>query len=401
MEHGPIIGERRQTTWLLEGGIRFFLAAALTASQTTGGYAPFALGLVAAAGPGIPGAAALAGTAAGSLLFLDFAEALPHLAIAILILTAATSFRGSSFLGSPKAQVLTAAGLTLAVQGIYVAQSLSPLEHLTPCLAAVGLTGASAWFFRPLLQPDGERPLRDGVLFLTAALLLAFMDLTLLGISLGRAALCTLLAYAAYDQGLAAGAAIGLGLGLTVDLCTGSGNGLFTAGFGFAGLLAGSRQGHRRSTAAVAFLLAVLAALLPAEEPFSQPLLVEALLGMAVFLLLPGRLFGGKRVAYHAHGVMLIIVIYKRAVFAYNGLHGPLAQHHIAPACGPARYGDKLKPAFLQLPHGGIRFACQLAAVCYGIVHVEQYIFQLIQLTRLFFAKSLHVCPSFAQQKRP
>ncbi len=296
MEHGPIIGERRQTTWLLECGIRFFLAAALTASQTTGGYAPFALGLVAAAGPGIPGAAALAGTAAGSLLFLDFAEALPHLAIAILILTAATSFRGSSFLGSPKAQVLTAAGLTLAVQGIYVAQSLSPLEHLTPCLAAVGLTGASAWFFRPLLQPDGERPLRDGVLFLTAALLLAFMDLTLLGISLGRAALCTLLAYAAYDQGLAAGAAIGLGLGLTVDLCTGSGNGLFTAGFGFAGLLAGSRQGHRRSTAAVAFLLAVLAALLPAEEPFSQPLLVEALLGMAVFLLLPGRLFGGKRV---------------------------------------------------------------------------------------------------------
>ena len=268
MEHGPIIGERRQTTWLLEGGIRFFLAAALTASQTTGGYAPFALGLVAAAGPGIPGAAALAGTAAGSLLFLDFAEALPHLAIAILILTAATSFRGSSFLGSPKAQVLTAAGLTLAVQGIYVAQSLSPLEHLTPCLAAVGLTGASAWFFSPLLQPDGERPLRDGVLFLTAALLLAFMDLTLLGISLGRAALCTLLAYAAYDQGLAAGAAIGLGLGLTVDLCTGSGNGLFTAGFGFAGLLAGSRQGHRRSTAAVAFLLAVLAALLPAEEPF-------------------------------------------------------------------------------------------------------------------------------------
>ncbi len=105
--------------------------------------------------------------------------------------------------------------------------------------------------------------------------------------------------------------------------------------------------------------------------------------------------------AYHAHGVMLIIVIYKRAVFAYNGLHGPLAQHHIAPACGPARYGDKLKPVFLQLPHGGIGFACQLAAVCYGIVHVEQYIFQLIQLTRLFFAKSLHVCPSFAQQKRP
>lgn len=296
MEHGPILWERRQTTRLLEGGIRFFLAAALTASQTAGGYAPFALGLVAAAGPGILGAAALAGTAAGAFLFLGFADALPHLAIAILILTAATSFRGSALLSSPKALSLTAAGLALAVYGIYVAQSLAPLAHLTPCLAAACLTGVSAWFFRPLLQPDGTRPLRDGLLFLAAALLLALSDLTLMGISLGRTGLCALLAYAAVDMGPAAGAAMGLGIGLTADLCAGTGGGLFTAGFGLAGLLTGSRQGHRRSAAAAAFLLAVLAALLPFSDPFTQPLLVEALLGMAIFLLLPGRLFGGKRI---------------------------------------------------------------------------------------------------------
>ena len=296
MEHGPITWERRQTVRLLEVGIRFFLAAALTASQTAGGYAPFALGLVSAAGAGIPGTAALAGTAAGAFLFLDFSAALPHLAIAILILTAATSFRGVARLNTARAQALTAAGLTLAVQGIYVAQSLAPLEHLAPCLAAVCLTGASAWFFRPLLQPDSTQPLQNGLLFLTASLLLALNDLTLLGVSLGRAALCTLLAYTAYDRGMAVGAAAGLGLGLTVDLCTGAGDGLFTAGLGLAGLLAGSRQGHRRSWAAIAFLAAVLAALLPAEDPFAKPLLVEALLGMAAFLLLPGRLFGGKRV---------------------------------------------------------------------------------------------------------
>ena len=296
MEHGPITWERRQTVRLLEVGIRFFLAAALTASQTAGGYAPFALGLVSAAGAGIPGAAALAGTAAGAFLFLDFSAALPHLAIAILILTAATSFRGVARLNTARAQALTAAGLTLAVQGIYVAQSLAPLEHLAPCLAAVCLTGASAWFFRPLLQPDSTQPLQNGLLFLAASLLLALNDLTLLGVSLGRAALCTLLAYTAYDRGMAVGAAAGLGLGLTVDLCAGAGDGLFTAGLGLAGLLAGSRQGHRRSWAAIAFLAAVLAALLPAEDPFAKPLLVEALLGMAAFLLLPGRLFGGKRV---------------------------------------------------------------------------------------------------------
>ena len=53
MEHGPITLQREQAVRLLGGGIRFFLGAALTASQTAGGYAPFALGLVAAAGPGM------------------------------------------------------------------------------------------------------------------------------------------------------------------------------------------------------------------------------------------------------------------------------------------------------------------------------------------------------------
>lgn len=295
MEHGPIIWERRQTVRLLEGGIRFFLAAALTASQTAGGYAPFALGLVAAAGPGFSGGMALAGAAAGAMLFLDFAQALPHMAIAILILTAAISFRGSALLGTPRAGALTAAGLSLVVHGIYVAQSLAPLEGIAPCVAASCLTGVSAWFFRPLLQLERGEEFRRGVLFLTAALLLGLQDLELLGLSLGRAALCTLLAYAAVDLGAAAGAALGLGLGLVTDLCAGSG-GVFTAGFGLAGLVTGRWQGGRRASAAGAFLLAVLGALLPVEDPFSQPLLVEAMLGMAVFLLLPGRLFGGKRI---------------------------------------------------------------------------------------------------------
>ena len=133
MEHGPITLQREQAARLLGGGIRFFLGAALTASQTAGGYAPFALGLVAAAGPGLGGAAALAGTGVGALLFMEFAQALPHLAIAVLILTAATAFRGSSTLARPKVLALTAGGLSQAVWGIYVIQSLAPLEKLTPC----------------------------------------------------------------------------------------------------------------------------------------------------------------------------------------------------------------------------------------------------------------------------
>lgn len=296
MEHGQITLDRQRTARWLGGGVRFFLAAALTASQTAGGYAPFALGLVAAAGPGTAGAAALIGTAAGALVFMDFTAALPHMAIAVLILTAATSFKGSAFLTQPKILAVTAGVLSLAVGGIYVIQSLAPLERITPCVAAAALTGVSAWLFRPVLYPDGERSAADGLLFLAAALALAFSDLELLGLSLGRTLLCTLLAYTAYDRGTVTGAAAGLGLGLTADLCAGTGSGIFTAGLGLAGLLAGSRQGCRRSVAAGAFLLAAWAALLPASDPFAQPLLLESVLGMGVFLMLPGRLFGGKRI---------------------------------------------------------------------------------------------------------
>ena len=197
MQHGHITLEREQSARLLSWGIRFFLTAALTASQTPGDYAPFALGCAAASGAGGGGIASLVGAGLGAALFLDFAAALPFLAAVVLVFTTAAAFRGSAIARRPWFVPATAAGFSLAVGGIYVVQSLSPLDHLTPCLAAAGLAGAAAWFFQPLLQPLPDRPLTDGILFLAAALLLALSDLELLGLSIGRMLLCVLLAYTA------------------------------------------------------------------------------------------------------------------------------------------------------------------------------------------------------------
>ena len=296
MRYGQITLQRQQSARLLSWGTRLFLAAALTASQTPDGYAPFALGCVAAAGAGGEGIAALAGAGVGALLFMDFADALPFLAAGILILTAASTFRGCALWRRPLAMPLTAAALFAAVGGIYVVQSLAPAEHLPPYIAAAALTGVSAWFFRPLLQPAGERPAPEGVLFTAAALTVAVCDLEILGISLGRTLLCLLLACAAYERGPAAGAAAGLGAGLTADLCAGTGGGFFAASYGFAGLLAGSRTSGRRASAGLAFFAASLVVLLPSETPLAGSLLMESSIGTALFLVLPGRLFGGKRV---------------------------------------------------------------------------------------------------------
>ena len=136
MEYSHIVLGQRQAARLLDVGIRFFLAAALTASQTADHYAPFALGMVAAAGPGLSGAAALTGTAVGAVLFLEFADALPHLAIAVLIFTAAVTFQGVEALTRPKVPAWTALILALTVWGIYAAQSLDPLGKSASCAAA-------------------------------------------------------------------------------------------------------------------------------------------------------------------------------------------------------------------------------------------------------------------------
>lgn len=275
-------------------GVRFFLSAALSASQTAGGCAPFALGWIAAAGPGPEGIAALAGAAAGAALFLDFIDALPFLAVAVLIVTASTALAGTWLLAKPRRAALTAAGLFVTVEGIYILQSLSPLARLEECLTAAGLLIASALLFHPLLQGDWSQG-ATGLVFLAGALLTAVEDIEFLGFSPARAALCLLAALAAYDRGPGAGAALGLGLGLTAELC---GSRLpLTAVLGLAGLAAGSLQGRHRAGAAAAFLLAAGAALLAeGRPPEGIPLLAEAAAGLALFLALPGRLVAGKRV---------------------------------------------------------------------------------------------------------
>ena len=296
MEQGQITLDRRRTAEWVGNGIRFFLAAALTASRIAGGYAPFALGLVGAAGPGVPGVFALAGTAMGAVLFLDFSEALPHVAIAVLIVTAATSFREQPFLSRPDVFAWTTAILALSVDGIYVIQSLAPLEGITPCVVAAALAGVSARVFRNVLQPAAGRETADGWLFLAAALALALVELEVSGLSLGRCLLSFLLLCGIYGRDALAGASAGLWLGLVCDLCLGTGSGIFAAGMGLAGLFAGSRQSCRRGVAAGAFLLAMMVVLLPSGEPVARSFLAETVLGTGLFLMLPGKAFGGKRI---------------------------------------------------------------------------------------------------------
>ncbi|MBU5626154.1 SpoIIE family protein phosphatase [Oscillibacter sp. MSJ-2] len=284
---------KEQMSLLLGCGVRFFLSAALTGSTVAGGYQPFALGFAAAAGTGAAGGAALAGCLTGAALFLEFADALRFLAAAVLIFAAATAFEGTRPAKSPLFTPVLSVFLFLCVHFIYLFQSFRFWDNLFPCLAAAALTGVSARLYTLLLRQEGNRQLT--LLYVSVTLLTSVAGLALPGgISPGRAAVCCLLLYTAYQQGMGIGAAAGICTGLAMDLCSGADTLFYAAAYGLSGLLAGLRSRCGRGSAAA--LTALAALLLSAIWQDTPSLLAETLLGCTVFLFLPGKLFSGKRV---------------------------------------------------------------------------------------------------------
>ena len=293
--HGQITLDHARAARFLNGGVRFFLAAALTAAGIAGGGAPFALGFTAACGAGLDGMCALAGSAVGALVFLDFSPGLAHIAVAILIYTAAAAFRGLRLTERAAFMPAMAAAMTLAVEGIYAAQSLSPLEHLTPCLLSTALAGASARCYAPLLRGGEEEKKPESLIFLAVTVLLAFSDAAPAGVSLGRTAVAGLVLFTAWQRGAAGGTVTGVWAGLLADLC-GATAPICTAVYGFSGLAAGLRPGNSRLFSGALWLLAALTALSPVTQAQGVSIMKETALAALLFLLLPRRLLGGKRV---------------------------------------------------------------------------------------------------------
>lgn len=327
---GQLVLDKTRTARFLNGGVRFFLAAALSAARLAGGSAPFALGFAAACGAGLDGICALAGAAVGALLFMDFSTGLAHIAVSILIYTASVAFRGLKVMDKPLFMPLISAGMTMAVQGIYVMQSLDPIKHLTPCLLSVALVGVSARCYAPLTKGYEEEKKPDALLFLAVSLLLTFEDLAPAGISLGRTAVACLVLFTAWQRGAATGAVTGLWAGLLTDLCTGAGTLVFTAGYGFAGLAAGLRMRHSRIFAAAVWLLAILAVLAPVTLEQGTSAIKEAVLAVPLFLLIPRKLLGGKRVktaeSYEGTAMPSLRVKLDKAAAAFRDLYDSLGR---------------------------------------------------------------------------
>ena len=150
----------------------FLLTAIFTGGQIFGGYAPFGLGMIVAAGSGYTGLCALLGALVGALFLMRFSFALRYLSIGILIYTANNAFHDTKLYQRNFFPSLLATFLTAAVELAYVVQS--DIKQAVYCLLYLGLVYLASDCYRIVFyEHDVSEARRDlSLLILILGLLL-------------------------------------------------------------------------------------------------------------------------------------------------------------------------------------------------------------------------------------
>lgn len=278
---------------IVDTALHFVLAAIFSGARLFGGYAPFAVGFTAAAGTGRRGIAALLGSAAGALLFLDFTHALRTLAAVVLIYVTNSALAGTKLSGKKYFLPLLSIGIMLAVEFAYVIGAGA--YEAAYCLVSLGLAGLSAYCCKLVLRGD-ESPLALAVVMLGVLMSFSAYE-TRDGFAPGRIVSMLAVLLIAFGRERRSAVPAGLCVGLAVDLASGGGGLLHTAVYALAALAVSIVRRGDRVRAALAFALAVVAIALPLEAEQGLILLYEALAATLAFLLLPLRTVRGKRLA--------------------------------------------------------------------------------------------------------
>ena len=278
-------------------GTRFFGSAVLSCAAVFGGRAPFALGFLAAAGARFDGLFAACGAILGGVLFMDFPQRIRFVAAVVLIFSASMAFYDTAFYKKSRTRALIAAGLTAAVEFVYLFVGDPTGKEVLECFAAVALTGASCALYADLLK-GGERTAKGlGRFFAAVSLLLCGADFTVLGMfSPVRAAVGALVLYCAQRCDAGLGAAAGFAAGALLDAATGSASLVTTVLFTLFGL--GSAFLARQSRTVVSGVIFLTAAcfILPYAGESAGALLGETVAALAIFCCLPQKGAKGKRV---------------------------------------------------------------------------------------------------------
>ena len=272
--------------------LRFALAAVLSGAQVFGGYAPLALGLTAAAGPGVRGLSAFVGASAGAFLFLPFTHALRTFAAAVLIFTANNAFFDLKLYRKRFFLPLMAAGMMLSVEFVYVLRD--PAGEAANCLVCLLLTALGAMSGRALLAPE-EKEHPFAALFILLGVLMAFSSYeTANGFAPGRIASMLVVLLTAFERSGAVSVPAAVCIGLAMDLTAGDGGFTHAAAYAFAAILVSVTCRGNRVGSALWFVFSILCFALPMSAQIGLVLVYETLAATLLFLLIPPKFFRGR-----------------------------------------------------------------------------------------------------------
>ena len=278
---------------LVDTALHFVVAAIFSGARLFGGYAPFAVGFTAAAGTRRRGIAALLGSVAGALLFLDFTHALRTIAAVILIYVTNSALAGTKLSGKKYFLPLLSVGIMLAVEFAYIMGAGA--YEAAYCAVSLVLAGLSAHCCKLVLRRD-DSPFALMVVMLGVLMSFSAYE-TRDGFAPGRIVSLLAVLLIAFGRERVSAVPAGLCVGLAVDLAAGGGGLLHTAAYALAALAVSTVRRGDRVRAALAFALAALVLALPLEAERGLILLYEALAATLIFLLLPLRAVRGKRLA--------------------------------------------------------------------------------------------------------
>lgn len=281
---------------LLRCAIHFILAAILSGSRIFGGYAPFGLAFVAAAGAGMEGLSALLGLLVGSLWFMRFTEAMKYLATAILIFSVSLAFFDTAAYQKRPFLPLSTAACTAAVGFVYWAQAGLGAETGACFLLEILLAALCAAGYRMALHAgEGpyDRPQLAGLFLLGITLLIAIAAIPLLGkFSLGRVCAVLLVLLTGRLGGMGAGCAAGICAGLAMD--TAAGTLYFSLAYSLSALTAAARR-CGRALYTLLYLCGTLFSLFWATGDWGIYATLESAIAGILFLLLPEKWFRRAR----------------------------------------------------------------------------------------------------------
>lgn len=354
------------TEKIVDTAIHFTFAAVFSGARLFGGYAPFAVGFCAAAGPGRRGLAALLGCAAGSLLFLDFSHALRTIAAAVLLYTANNAFCDMKCYQKKAFLPLMSAGMMLSVEFVYAVKGGA--GEAAYCLLCLLLAALSAHCCRSVLR--GEEEGKAAILVVVLGVLTALSAFeTRSGFAPGRIAAMFIVLLLAFERDMAYAVASALCIGVAVDLAAQNGSFLHTAVYALGALAVSFARRGDRVRAALWFAAAVLIFSLPLYAGEGLVLLYEGLAATLCFLILPTKAFSGKRLAApestKADGQSFVQEKLEESAAAFRELYDSLSHTPKRAEENPAAIFDRAAERVCR--------SCSLCGICWEKEYQRTY----------------------------